>query len=47
MADAIHGILSYPALSKMFIEKGREEVETLKWENSAQNVRNVYLDELN
>lgn len=47
MADAIHGILSYPALSKMFIEKGREEVETLKWENSAKNVRNVYLDELN
>ena len=47
MADAIHGILSYPALSKMFIEKGMEEVETLKWENSAKNVRNVYLDELN
>lgn len=47
MADAIHGILSYPALSKMFIEKGREEVENLKWENSATNVRNIYLDALN
>jgi len=47
MADAIHAILSYPALSQMFIEKGREEVETLKWENSARNVRGVYLDALN
>lgn len=47
MADAIHGILSYPALSKMFIEKGRKEVENLKWENSAMNVRNIYLDALN
>ncbi|MDZ7738302.1 MAG: glycosyltransferase [Bacteroidales bacterium] len=47
MADAIHGILSYPALSEMFIEKGREEVENLKWENSAMNVRKVYLDALN
>ncbi len=47
MADAIHGILTYPALSKMFIEKGREEVENLKWENSAMNVRNIYLDALN
>ena len=47
MADAIHGILTYPALSRMFIEKGREEVETLKWENSAMHVRNVYIDALN
>ncbi len=47
MADAIHAILSYPALSRMFIEKGREEVETLKWENSAMHVRGVYIDALN
>ncbi|MBN1388421.1 MAG: glycosyltransferase family 4 protein [Bacteroidales bacterium] len=47
MADAIHGILTYPALSKMFIEQGKAEVETLKWENSAKHVRDVYLDALN
>ncbi len=47
MADAIHGILTYPALSKMFKEQGRAEVETLKWENSARNVMNIYLDALN
>ena len=47
MADAIHGILSYPALSGMFIEKGREEVETFKWENSARHVMDVYRHALN
>lgn len=43
MADAIHGILTYPALSKMFIEKGKEEVDNFKWENSAHHVKEVYL----
>ncbi|MCA1757101.1 MAG: glycosyltransferase [Bacteroidales bacterium] len=42
MADAIHAILSYPALSGMFIEKGREEVENFKWENSARRVVGIY-----
>jgi glycosyltransferase involved in cell wall biosynthesis len=42
MADAIYGILNYPALSRMFIRNGREEVIALKWENSAREVRAVY-----
>ena len=42
MADAIYGILTYPALSRMFIKNGREEVIALKWENSARQVRAVY-----
>lgn len=42
MADAIYGILNYPALSRMFIKNGREEVIALKWENSARQVRTVY-----
>lgn len=46
MADAIHGILTYPAMSRMFIEKGREEVNTFKWENSARHVKEVYLSAL-
>ncbi len=44
MADAIYGILTYPALSKMFIRNGKEEVIRIKWENSARHVRNVYED---
>ena len=42
MADAIYGILTYPALSKMFIRNGKEEVIKLKWDNSARLVRNIY-----
>ena len=42
MADAIYGILNYPALSRMFIENGREEVIRLRWENSARHVADIY-----
>ena len=42
MADAIYGILKYPALSKMFTKFGKQEVDDLKWENSALKVREVY-----
>jgi glycosyltransferase involved in cell wall biosynthesis len=42
MADAIYGILTYPALSQMFIKNGKEEVIKLKWDNSARHVRSIY-----
>ncbi|MDX9810947.1 MAG: glycosyltransferase [Bacteroidales bacterium] len=42
MADAIYGILNYPALSQMFIKNGREEVVRLKWDNSAHHVMDIY-----
>ena len=42
MADAIYGLLSYPALSDMFKRLGKEEVDNMKWENSAQRVFEVY-----
>ncbi len=42
MADAIYGILKYPALSKVFKKFGKQEVDDLKWENSALKVREVY-----
>ncbi|MDR3095021.1 MAG: glycosyltransferase [Bacteroidales bacterium] len=43
MADAIYGILNYPALHNVFQKQGKQEVNELKWEFSAKNVRNVYL----
>lgn len=46
MADAIYGILKYPALSKMFKKFGREEVDSLQWKQSAGHVREVYLSAL-
>jgi glycosyltransferase involved in cell wall biosynthesis len=42
MADAIYGILNYPALYNMFTTYGKSEVEGLKWENSALKVKEVY-----
>jgi glycogen(starch) synthase len=42
MADAIYGILNYEALSRTFKKYGKEEVDNLKWENSARKVREVY-----
>jgi len=42
LADAIYGLLHYPALSKMFIEKGIEEVDNLKWEHAAKQVKEIY-----
>jgi len=42
MADAIYGILSYDALSDTFKKMGKAEVDNLKWENSAAQLRDIY-----
>ncbi|MDR1172035.1 MAG: glycosyltransferase [Bacteroidales bacterium] len=42
MADAIYGILNYPALHHVFSKQGKNEVDNLKWETSARHVRDVY-----
>lgn len=42
MADAIYGILNYPALERMIIKNAKEEVISLKWDNSAKHVRDIY-----
>jgi glycosyltransferase involved in cell wall biosynthesis len=42
MADAIYGILNYPALHRIFSEHGKSEVDKFKWETSAKHVSDVY-----
>ncbi|HAM99407.1 MAG TPA: 4-alpha-glucanotransferase [Marinilabiliales bacterium] len=42
MANAIYAILNYPALSKTIIENGWEEANNLRWDESAQQVHEVY-----
>ena len=42
LADAIYGLLHYKSLSSMFAKHGEEEVNNLKWDNAASNVRDVY-----
>ena len=46
LADAIYGLLAYPALGKMAGEEGLDEVNQLKWENAALKVEDVYKDVL-
>lgn len=47
MADSIYGLLHYDGLSKMFRKYGKSEVESLKWENAAYHIKNLYLSLLN
>jgi glycosyltransferase involved in cell wall biosynthesis len=42
MADAIYGLLKYPALASMSAKCGVEEVNNLKWENAALKMIDVY-----
>lgn len=42
LADAIYGLLTYPALGRMFASKGLEEVTGLKWTNAATKIKTVY-----
>ena len=46
MADAIYGILNYPGLSNFFRKYGKNEVDNLKWENTAAKVREIYASAL-
>ena len=41
-ADAIYGILRYEGLPKMFRKYAKEEVDNLKWENTAYKVKEIY-----
>jgi glycosyltransferase involved in cell wall biosynthesis len=47
MADAIHALVKYPALSKTFKKHARTEVDNLQWKHSAKHVRKIYKATLN
>ncbi|MBE0649374.1 MAG: glycosyltransferase family 4 protein [Bacteroidales bacterium] len=47
IADSIYGLCRYDGLSKMFIKYGKQEVENLKWEDSALKINEVYQRLLN
>ena len=42
LADAIYGLVNYPALSEMFKKHGVAEVNEMKWENSGKKVLTIY-----
>lgn len=43
LADSIYGLLKYPALSNMAGQSGFDEVNTLKWDNAANKLKNIYI----
>jgi glycosyltransferase involved in cell wall biosynthesis len=42
MADAIYSIVKRPAMYQDLRERGREEVNNIKWEYAGQKVRAIY-----
>ena len=42
LADAMYGIITYPALHKFLQEEGKKEVDNIKWEYAGQKVRRIY-----
>jgi glycogen(starch) synthase len=43
MADAIYGLITYESLPLMFRNYAREEVNSLKWENAALQIKDQYI----
>lgn len=46
MADAMHGLISYPALHNQLREKGIEEIHGITWEKAGKKVIDIYKDVL-
>ena len=42
LADAIYGLITYPAFHKFLKEEGLKEVNNIKWEHAGQKVRAIY-----
>jgi glycogen synthase len=47
LADAIYGLISYEGLSKMFRRLGKQEVENIKWDKAARDIKNIYYEVFN
>ncbi len=46
IADAIYGLVKYDGLSNFFRKYGKGEVDSLKWENSAKILKDIYTEVL-
>ena len=44
MADAMHALVSYPALHNELKEKGIEEIHQITWEKAGKKVIDIYKD---
>ena len=42
LADAIYGLIKYNGMSKMFIQESKKEVDSMKWDKPAKEVKKIY-----
>ena len=42
LADAIYGLIKYDGMSKMFIQESKKEVDSMKWDKPAREVKQIY-----
>jgi glycosyltransferase involved in cell wall biosynthesis len=42
LADAIYGVLNYPALPTMLVKGGKSEADALTWDDSARHIYRIY-----
>ena len=42
MADAMHALVSYPALHSELRDKGIEEIHNITWEKAGKKVIDIY-----
>ncbi|MBO5194320.1 MAG: glycosyltransferase [Bacteroidales bacterium] len=47
MSDAIYGLLNYPAIARLASRCGYDEVNSLKWNNAAYKIKQVYESVIN
>ena len=47
LADAIYGLVNYDGLSSLFRKYGMEEVTSLKWDEAAHKIKDVYKSAMN
>lgn len=47
MANAIYSLTHFNGLSKMFVKKGKQEIENLKWEEQTKKMKELYQSILN
>lgn len=47
IADAIYALINYDGLPQVFKHYGKEEVENLKWEDTARKIKDIYIELLN
>ncbi|NPA67363.1 MAG: glycosyltransferase [Chlorobi bacterium] len=47
LADAIYGIITYKGLSEMFKKQSKKEVDEMKWDKPAKEIKEIYYTLLN